>query len=71
MNNDITGVSHRPPPPAALLGGRSHRRYGHGDWRAGFDPAPGPETHRLSDGRVIPSRWFANVEPALTRCRSW
>ncbi len=40
-------------------------------WRAGFDPAPGPETHRLSDGRVIPSRWFANVEPAPTRCRSW
>ncbi|MEV4671301.1 GNAT family protein [Actinomadura sp. NPDC049382] len=31
MNNDITGVFHRPPPPAALLGGRSHRRYGHGD----------------------------------------
>lgn len=39
-------------------------------WRAGLDPAPGPETHRLSDGRVIPSRWFASVEPEPVRCRS-
>ncbi|QKW39272.1 GNAT family N-acetyltransferase [Actinomadura sp. NAK00032] len=37
-------------------------------WRAGLDPAPGPETYRLSDGRVIPSRWFANTEPNPTRC---
>jgi RimJ/RimL family protein N-acetyltransferase len=39
-------------------------------WRAGLDPAPGPDTYRLSDGRVIPSRWFANVEPNPTWCPS-
>ncbi|NKZ07172.1 GNAT family N-acetyltransferase [Actinomadura latina] len=39
-------------------------------WRAGLDPVPGPETHRLPDGRVIPSAWFANVEPNPAWCPS-
>ncbi|MFG2087722.1 MULTISPECIES: GNAT family N-acetyltransferase [unclassified Spirillospora] len=39
-------------------------------WRAGFDPAAGPETHVLPDGRVIPSAWFSVVEPEPARCPS-
>lgn len=42
----------------------------HSPWRAGLDPAPGPATHRLADGRVIPSVWFANEEPNPTWCPS-
>ncbi|NEA24175.1 GNAT family N-acetyltransferase [Actinomadura bangladeshensis] len=42
----------------------------HSLWRAGLDPTLGPDTHRLSDGRVIPSVWFANVEPNPTWCPS-
>ena len=38
-------------------------------WRAGFDPAPGPAAHRLSDGRVIPCTWFSSVEREPQRCR--
>ncbi|NVI87093.1 GNAT family N-acetyltransferase [Actinomadura sp. BRA 177] len=39
-------------------------------WRAGFDPVPGPPTHRLPDGRVIPSAWFADTEPNPQWCPS-
>ncbi|MER7543636.1 GNAT family N-acetyltransferase [Actinomadura sp.] len=41
-------------------------------WRAGFDPAPGPETYRLPDGRTIPAVWFASTEPDPRWCApSW
>ncbi|GAA1811501.1 hypothetical protein [Actinomadura chokoriensis] len=42
----------------------------HSLWRAGLDPTLGPDRHRLSDGRVIASVWFANVEPNPSRCPS-
>jgi RimJ/RimL family protein N-acetyltransferase len=42
----------------------------HSLWRAGLDPVPGPAAYRLSDGRVIPSTWFANAEPNPTWCPS-
>ncbi|MFA1543877.1 GNAT family N-acetyltransferase [Actinomadura monticuli] len=39
-------------------------------WRAGLDPAAGPDTYRLADGRVIRPSWFAGVEPNPARCPS-
>jgi RimJ/RimL family protein N-acetyltransferase len=35
---------------------------------AGFIPAPGPSTHTLPDGRVVPARWFRH-EAVASRCR--
>ncbi|WP_165965925.1 GNAT family protein [Actinomadura sp. 7K534] len=39
-------------------------------WRAGLDPADGPETHVLQDGRVIPSAWYSDVTPNPVWCPS-
>lgn len=35
---------------------------------AGFVPAPGPDTHRLPDGRVIPSRWLRHDDEQPATC---
>ncbi|WP_207933213.1 GNAT family protein [Actinomadura sp. GC306] len=37
-------------------------------WRAGFDPAAGPEKYVLPDGHVLPSAWFADVTPQPAWC---
>ncbi|GAA0599626.1 GNAT family N-acetyltransferase [Actinomadura livida] len=39
-------------------------------WRAGFDPAAGPEKHVLPDGRVVPTAWYSDVTPAPVWCPS-
>ncbi|MEU8796022.1 GNAT family N-acetyltransferase [Spirillospora sp. NPDC048819] len=39
-------------------------------WRAGLDPIPGPQSHRLSDGRVIPAAWYSDVSPNPGWCAS-
>lgn len=39
-------------------------------WRAGLDPASGPEKHVLPDGRVIPSDWYSSVVPDPAWCGS-
>jgi RimJ/RimL family protein N-acetyltransferase len=36
---------------------------------AGFKPAPGPQTHRLPDGRVVPSRWFCHETARGGQCQ--
>jgi RimJ/RimL family protein N-acetyltransferase len=36
---------------------------------AGFEPAQGPQTHYLPDGRVIPARWFRHDTGKAARCR--
>ena len=35
---------------------------------AGFEPAEGPATHRLPDGRIIRARWFRHDAQQATRC---
>jgi RimJ/RimL family protein N-acetyltransferase len=36
---------------------------------AGFEPAEGPATHRLPDGRVIRARWFRHDAEQATSCQ--
>lgn len=36
---------------------------------AGFEPAQGPQTHHLPDGRIVPSRWFRHNTGQPARCR--
>jgi RimJ/RimL family protein N-acetyltransferase len=38
---------------------------------AGFEPAQGPATHRLPDGRIILARWFRHDVEQATRCQRW
>lgn len=36
---------------------------------AGFTPSPGPATHTLPNGRVIPALWFRSEAAQPSRCR--
>lgn len=36
---------------------------------AGFEPAQGPQTHHLPDGRVVPSCWFRHDAGQPARCQ--
>jgi RimJ/RimL family protein N-acetyltransferase len=36
---------------------------------AGFEPAQGPETHQLPDGRTAPASWFRHDSEHSARCR--
>ena len=38
---------------------------------AGFEPTPGPRQHTLTDGRIVPARWFRHAAsaPAAQLCR--
>lgn len=35
---------------------------------AGFTPVPGPDTHPLPDGRVVPAYWFQHVVDQPAEC---
>ena len=37
---------------------------------AGFMPAPGPEAHRLPDGRRDPACWFEHITDQPARCHT-
>lgn len=36
---------------------------------AGFEPAQGPQTHHLPDGRAVPARWFRHDTGQAAQCQ--